>query len=71
MLLLGKKIKQHEENIKYLRTHKNSLDDVITDMQGIYINTLDAFSCNFQNANHELFSFSFSYSGKVSFLICT
>nr|KAJ0189565.1 hypothetical protein LSAT_V11C800390730 [Lactuca sativa] len=33
MLLLGKKIKQHEENIKYLRTHKNSLDDVITDMQ--------------------------------------
>lgn len=33
MLLLGKKIKHHEENIKYLRTHKNSFDDAITDMQ--------------------------------------
>ncbi|XP_076907168.1 protein DEFECTIVE IN MERISTEM SILENCING 3-like isoform X1 [Bidens hawaiensis] len=33
MLLLGKKIKQHEENIKFLRTHKNVLDDDITDKQ--------------------------------------
>ncbi|KAL8217881.1 hypothetical protein R6Q57_021254 [Mikania cordata] len=33
MLLLGKKIKQHEENIKFLRTHKNILDDEITDKQ--------------------------------------
>lgn len=33
MMLLGKKIKQHEENIKFLKTHKNSLDDVITDTQ--------------------------------------
>nr|GEW55109.1 protein defective in meristem silencing 3-like [Tanacetum cinerariifolium] len=33
MMLLGKKIKQHEENIKYLRTHKNILDDAISDIQ--------------------------------------
>nr|XP_043610514.1 protein DEFECTIVE IN MERISTEM SILENCING 3-like [Erigeron canadensis] len=33
MKLIGKKIKQHEDNIKFLKTHKNSLDDVITDMQ--------------------------------------
>ncbi|XP_071686181.1 protein DEFECTIVE IN MERISTEM SILENCING 3 [Rutidosis leptorrhynchoides] len=33
MMLLGKKIKQHEDNIKFLKTHKNSLDDVITDTQ--------------------------------------
>nr|GEU95942.1 protein defective in meristem silencing 3-like isoform X1 [Tanacetum cinerariifolium] len=33
MMLLGNKIKQHEENIKYLRYHKNILDDAISDMQ--------------------------------------
>ncbi|KAJ9553012.1 hypothetical protein OSB04_017057 [Centaurea solstitialis] len=33
MLLLGKKIKHHEENIKYLRNNKNSFDGAITDMQ--------------------------------------
>nr|GEX24482.1 TMV resistance protein N [Tanacetum cinerariifolium] len=33
MMLLGKKIKRDEENIKYLRFHKNILDDAISDMQ--------------------------------------
>ncbi|KAF5795424.1 hypothetical protein HanXRQr2_Chr08g0339551 [Helianthus annuus] len=33
MMLLGKKIKQHEDNLKFLRTHKNTLDVEITDKQ--------------------------------------
>ncbi|XP_071732605.1 protein DEFECTIVE IN MERISTEM SILENCING 3-like isoform X2 [Rutidosis leptorrhynchoides] len=33
MMLLGKQIKLHEENIKLLKTHMHSLDDVITDTQ--------------------------------------
>lgn len=33
--MLGRKIKQHEENIKFLKTQKNQVDDSILDMQGI------------------------------------
>ncbi|KAI3749102.1 hypothetical protein L6452_12681 [Arctium lappa] len=33
LLMLGQNIKHHEENIKYLKTHINSLDDQITDVQ--------------------------------------
>ncbi|KVI10168.1 hypothetical protein Ccrd_011395 [Cynara cardunculus var. scolymus] len=33
LLMLGQNIKHHEENIKYLKTRINSLDDQITDMQ--------------------------------------
>lgn len=31
--MLGRKIKQHEENIKFLKTQKNQVDDSILDMQ--------------------------------------
>lgn len=33
LLMLGQNIKHHEENIKYLKTHINSLADQITDVQ--------------------------------------
>lgn len=33
---LGLRIKQHEDNIKFLRTQKNSLDDSILDLQGMH-----------------------------------
>lgn len=34
LLLLGRNIKDHEENIEYLKTQISSLDDQITDIQG-------------------------------------
>lgn len=33
--MLGLKIKKHEENVKFLKSQKNSLDDSILDMQGM------------------------------------
>jgi hypothetical protein len=33
--VLGMKIKHHEDNIKFLKSHKNKLDDSILDLQGI------------------------------------
>jgi hypothetical protein len=32
----GNKLKQHEENLKFLRTQKNQLDEAILDLQGIF-----------------------------------
>lgn len=32
----GSKMKQHEDNIKFLKAQKNQLDDAILDVQGIY-----------------------------------
>lgn len=33
--MFGMKIKQHEDNIKFLKTQKNKLDESILDLQGI------------------------------------
>lgn len=33
--MLGLKIKQHEDNLKYLKSQKNSLEESIVDMQGM------------------------------------
>lgn len=33
----GNKLKQHEENLKFLKTQKNQLDEAILDLQGILI----------------------------------
>jgi len=35
--MLGVKIKEHEENIKFLKTQNNKLDDSILDFQGIVV----------------------------------
>jgi hypothetical protein len=35
--MLGTKIKEHEDNIKFLKTQKNKLADSILDLQGIII----------------------------------
>jgi hypothetical protein len=35
--MLGMKIKEHEENIKSLKTQNNKLDDSILDLQGIIV----------------------------------
>ena len=35
--MLGTKIKEHEDSIKFLKTQKNKLDDSILDLQGIII----------------------------------
>ena len=31
----GSKLKQHEDNLKFLKTQQNQLDDAILDLQGI------------------------------------
>lgn len=31
----GSKMKQHEDNLKFLKAQKNQLDDAILDLQGI------------------------------------
>lgn len=33
--MLGMKIKEHEENLKFLKTQKSKLDDSILDLQGM------------------------------------
>lgn len=35
--MLGLKIKQHEDNVKFLKNEKNKLEDSILDLQGILI----------------------------------
>ncbi len=46
--MLGMKIKEHEENIKFLQTQKIKLDDSILDLQGIII---FLFSIDVTNVN--------------------
>ena len=33
---IGSKMKQHEDNLKFLKTQKSQLDDAILDLQGVH-----------------------------------
>ncbi|GKC01144.1 hypothetical protein Tco_0987280 [Tanacetum coccineum] len=66
MMLLGKKIKQHEENINYFKTHKNTLDDAVSDMQGVLFILLNHLQLVSLSTSFKFYDCNVAYNEKPS-----